>query len=85
MKEVHSGKIDADKFYSLKVAIQEFSLINNRRMSLEELKEHCKMEFEDMSFIETLINYCRDQDQPESPDKKQSGAYLENHYTAYVS
>ena len=54
-------------------------------MSLEELKEHCKMEFEDLNFIETVVNYCRDQDQPDTPDKKQSGNQLENHYTAYAS
>ena len=62
IKFVHLNKIDPDKFLTIKVAMNEFKKSNGRRMSLEELTDFCKLEFEDFKFIDTLISFYKDPD-----------------------
>lgn len=97
IKYVHLNKVDPDKFLTIKVAILEFKKSNGRRMSLEELTDFCKLEFEDFKFIDTLIHFYRDPssgkeaqndekgDEPPVRDQESDNHQLEKPYTNYAS
>lgn len=60
LKFAHNNKVDPDKFLTIKVAVNEFKKQNGRRMSIEELSEFCKLEFDDFKFIDIFVSFCKD-------------------------
>lgn len=97
IKFTHNSRIDSDKYLTIKVAATEFKKTNGRRMSVEELTDFCKLEFEDFKFIDILVHYCKDPDtgheihnkevdeQGKTRDYKKDNCDLENPYVSYVS
>lgn len=98
IKYSHNKKVDSDKYLTIKVAITEFKKSNGRRMSLEELADFCKLEFEDLKFIDIFVHFCKDPEtgqeahnmevDPETGkvrDYTSDNCMLENPYTSYVS
>lgn len=57
-------------------------------MSVEELIDFCKLQFEDFKFIDSIIRYSKinEENQPENKNAVQEDANkLENSFTVYVS
>lgn len=74
IKFVHLNKVDPDKFLTIKVAMIEFKKSNGRRMSIEELADFCKLEFEDFKFIDTLVHFYKDPESgKEAPKEGEKG------------
>lgn len=48
--------------------MSEFHLMKGRRMSVEELIDFCKLQFEDFKFIDSIIRYSKinEENQPEN-------------------
>ena len=97
IKFTHNNKLDSEKFLTVKVAVAEFKKQNGRRMSIEELTEFCKLEFDDFKFIDLFVQFCKDpntgmeaQNVKQSEDGKvrdyeKDNYKLETAYTAYIS
>ena len=97
IKFTHNNKIENDKFLTIKVAVTEFKKQNGRLMSIEELQEFCKLEFDDFKFIDIFVQFLKDpetgyeahnqteDDQGRVRDYEKEHFKLETAYTSYIS
>ncbi len=54
------------KFLRIKVAVNDFLESKGRRMSIEELIEFCKLEFEDFKLIDFIVQFCKETTHPDT-------------------
>lgn len=55
-------------------------------MSVEELIDFCKLQFEDFKFIDTIIRFCKiNEDSENKQNIKEEENKIENSFTVYIS